>query len=112
MIEAIVLDHLREQLEAPAYAERPKELPASYCLIEKTGTSQSNFISTTVFAVQSYAETLEQAAELSDQVKEAMASLVAYQDVTKVKLESEYNDTNAATGQYRYQAVFSIVHYE
>ena len=60
MIEKIVLDYLNSlgNLQAKAYTEIPKDVPRKYYLLEKTGTSNSNKITTSTIAIQSHADTL------------------------------------------------------
>ena len=112
MIEKKVLDWLGTQLSVPVYMERPYNVPDSYVLIDKTGSSMENWIYSVTIAVQSYAPTLLGAAELNELVKAEMLSMIELGDVSSVKLNSDYNYTDTATKSYRYQAVFDIVAYD
>lgn len=111
MIEKTILDYLNENASVKCYMERPEEKPAKYILIEKTGSTRSNLIDQSTIAVQSYAPSLFQAAELNNEVKELMYMLPELDEVSKVSLNSDYNSTNTADKQYRYQAVFVVTHY-
>lgn len=111
MIEKTVLDYMSGQLEVPCYMMRPEKVPKKYVLIEKTGSSEDDHITTSTFAFQSYAPTLLEAAELNEEVKAAAESLVSLYSVTKSALESDCNFTNIANKQPRYQAVYDITHY-
>lgn len=111
MIEKTVLNHLSGALDVPCLMEGPEERPESYVLIQKTGSSRENHIFSSVFAVQSYGPSLFDAAELNSQVLAAMDSLTAHADVCACRLNSDYNYTDSAAKEYRYQAVFDIVHY-
>ena len=63
MIEKIVLDYLNRELDVPAYLEEPEKLTADrYVLIEKTGSSRSNYLKKATLALQSYAGSLYEAA--------------------------------------------------
>lgn len=112
MIEKKVLGWLDTQLSVPVYMERPLDVPESYVLLEKTGSSMENWIYSVTIAVQSYAPTLLGAAELNELVKAAMLNMIELGDVSSVKLNSDYNYTDTATKSYRYQAVFDIVAYD
>ena len=90
--------------------EAPAQL-THYVLVDQTGSSTRNHITTTTVAVQSYGETLLKAMELNELVKAAMDSFAGQNDVASVKLETDYNFTNTATKQYRWQAVYQITHY-
>ena len=48
------------------------------------------------------------AAEMNDQIKEAMEQLPEVNEVSACRLNSDYNFTNTAKKKYRYQAVFDI----
>lgn len=111
MIEKIILDYLAEKLSVPVRLEEEEGLPAMYVLIEKTGGDKTNFIKRATIAVQSYADSLYEAAELNEKVKEAMFGIVALNSVSKCSLNSDYNYTDTSRKKYRYQAVFDIVHY-
>lgn len=111
MIEIVILTHLKEKLEVPVYMESPDPKPERYVLIEKTGSGRDNWLTSSTIAVQSYAPSLYEAALLNDAVKTAMDDLVALNEIGKSKLNSDYNYTDTATKQYRYQAVYDINHY-
>lgn len=110
MVEKIVLKYLNEVLETPAYTEKPEEPPQRYVLIEKTGGSVENFIYSATIALRSHAESLYYAAELNEQVKKAMDNIINLDSIAKSKLNSEYNHTDTAKKQYRYQAVYDLTY--
>ena len=111
MIEKIVLDYLSAALQVPVFMERPETPPESYVLIEKTGGGKTNWIYTATMAIQSIAPTLENAAKLNEQVKEAMDNIIVLEDVSRSNLNSDYNFTDTTSKKYRYQAVYDLVHY-
>ena len=113
MIEKIVFDYLNSlDLQAKAYTEIPKTVPSKFYLIEKTGTSVDNRIATSTIAIQSYADTLYDAASMNEDLKEAMLDgLISLDEVSAVYLNSDYNYTDITTKRHRYQAVFVITHY-
>lgn len=110
MITKDLLDYLGEQLSVGVYAEAPEQL-TDYVLLDQTATSNMNHITTTTIAVQSYASSLYGAMTLNEDVKAAMEGFAELAQVAKVKLETDYNFTNTATKQYRWQAVYHITHY-
>lgn len=113
MIEKTIIEYLGSKLSVPCYMERPESehCPTSYVLLEKTGGSVKEHIYTSTFAFQSYAPSLLEAVELNDEVKAAAESLIVLPSITKSKYQTDYNFTNPAAKQYRYQAVFDITHY-
>lgn len=113
MIEKTVLDYLNKKLEQPVWPQVPEgeDMPDSYVLIEKTGSSRANRISTAIIAIQSYAARMIDAAMLNEAVKEAMDDIVELNEIGSSKLNSDYNFTDTETRTYRYQAVYNITHY-
>lgn len=112
MIENTILDFLNTNLDVPVYMERPETPPDEYILLEKTSATSENHIYTATIAAQSYAKTLYEAATLNDVLKATMQGAVELSQITRVSLNSDYNFTNTANKQYRYQAVFVVTHYE
>ena len=111
MIEKIVLDYLSTTLAVPVYMEVPENPPGVFVLVEKTGSSLANRINRTTLAVQSWAKTMMEAAELNEQVKATMDELDALDAISACRLNSDYNFTDTTTKHYRYQAVFDLVFY-
>lgn len=111
MIEKIVLDYLSTALAVPVYMEVPENPPGVFVLVEKTGSSLANRINRATLAVQSWAKTMMEAAELNEQVKATRDELDALDGISACRLNSDYNFTDTTTKHYRYQAVFDLVFY-
>jgi len=109
LLETILLDYLSEELKVPVYMEVPETPPASYVVIQKTGSNRTNRIDTAMVAIQSIADSLYEAASLNESVKAAMD---VFEDVNpeifRTELNSDYNYTNEETKSRRYQAVYNI----
>ena len=113
MIEKIILDYISEELpDVPCYMERPETKPdGEYILLEKTGSSLSNHLPKATIAVQSYAPTLQKAAELNEEAKAVLLRAAVLDDISGVYLQTDYNFTDTTTKQPRYQAVFDFYYY-
>lgn len=112
MIEKKIIEYFNQAEGLPAaYMMRPEEVPERYILIEKTGSRKKNHILSSTFAFQSYGPTLLSAAELNEQVKATVEKMIELDEIISISLNSDYNFTNTANKQPRYQAVFNIVHY-
>lgn len=111
MIEIAIRQYLSEHLDVPVLLERPLKPPDSFVLFEKTGSGKNNQIKSSIFAFQSYAKSMLNAAQLNEKVKDAVDGLISLDVVHRVKLNSDYNYTDTETKEYRYQAVFDIGHY-
>lgn len=110
MIAKTLLDYLDSVLNVPVVMEAPEQT-TGYVLIDQTGSSRTNHIISTTFAIQSYGSSLYNAMLLNDEVKDAMVGFAELDEITRVELETDYNFTNTATKQYRWQAVYQITHY-
>ena len=112
MIETVLLNYLNTaNLSATVYTEQPGEKPAAFFVIEKTGGDFTNQIHKSNFIVQSNAQSLASAARMNEEIKAAMFNAITLDDISKVELNGDYNYTDSASKQYRYQAVFVITHY-
>lgn len=112
MIEKIVLDYLTTELnDIPVFMEIPENAPKKFVLIEKTGSSMDEFIYRSTFAIQSYDKSMFLACSLNETIKEKMLNIIQLDEITNCRLNSDYNYTDTVTKQYRYQAVFDLVHY-
>ena len=112
MIEKTILDYLGEHLTVPVYMEEPINKPASYVLIERTGSSESDLIESTTLALQSYGASLYDAAVLNMAVKARIKQAVELPSVSAVYINSDYNFTDTETKRYRYQCVTVVTHFE
>lgn len=110
MIELVVKEYLEKTLNLSVYFERPKNPPNRYVLLDKTGSGKENHICSAVFAVQSYAPSLLQAAELNEEVKAAMDNLVVLDNIGKSELNTDYPYTDTTRKEYRYQAIYEITY--
>lgn len=120
MIEQVIYSYLAELfddgvlkhpifMEMPEDAEKPSD--GKYYLMEKTGSGQNDRLFNSTLAIQSYAPNMYGAAELNEEIKKAMLNAIILKEVTRVRVNSDYNYTDTQTKEYRYQAVFDLVHY-
>jgi len=110
MIEKIVLDYLKSK-SINAYMERNNGIKGDFVLIEKTGSGEENHIKNSTLAVQSFSDSLYNTALLNEKIKELMKQIIELDEVSKCSLNSDYNYTIPNTKEYRYQAIFDLVHY-
>ena len=110
MIEAIIRDYLQKMVGVPVYAVVPKTVPKRYYVIEKTGGGLTNRVRDAMITVQSYAESMAAASAMNDYIIDVMVSADT-PEIASVRLNSDYNYTDPTTKQFRYQAVFDVVHY-
>lgn len=112
MIELTVLDYLKSKLTVPVVMEEITD--GSFVVIEKTSENVNNLISSATLAIQSYANSLYEAASLNEVVKEKMLGtdeepgIEQLATVYGAELNSDYNFTDTTRKRYRYQAVYEI----
>ena len=115
MIDTIIINYLTENglsVGGHVYAEVPESPPEAYIVIEKTGSGRTNRINRAMVAIQSVADrnkkSLLDVMRINEEVKEAMDEIVRLPGIFSCELNSDYNFTNEATKEYRYQAVFNL----
>ena len=64
MIEIVLLNYLKEVLSVDVFMEIPPNPPETYVRIEKTGSGEEEHINMATFALQSYADSMYEAALL------------------------------------------------
>lgn len=113
MIEKTLFDYLNTGASFPVYMEVPEGgATPPFAMLEKTGGGTiEGHIGTAMVTIQSYGRTLYEAAETNEAVKALMATADALDDIARVRLNSDYNYTDTTKREYRYQAVFDIIHY-
>ena len=111
MIELTVYNFLKSTKGLNVFMEVPKTLPKSFYTIEKTGSSLTDHVYKSTFAIRSYAQSQYEACSMNDIVKNAMFDMISLDEVSRVSLNSDYNYTDTSTKTYSYQAVFVITHY-
>lgn len=112
IIEEIIVNWLNKKLEVKAFVEEPQKPPSSYVLVQKTNNILNNYINRSVITIQSYAESKYKSAVLNEKVKNAMFEVIEIQEITRCKLNNDYDYTDSETKRYRYQAVFDITYYQ
>lgn len=111
MIEVIIKKYLDGHLSVPSFLEYPNKKPKRFVVFEKTSSDKSNHLPSATFAFQSYAESMYESAKLNEEVKEVIENMIELDEIRSIKLNSDYNFTDATTKEYRYQAVFDIKYY-
>jgi hypothetical protein len=120
MIEKQLRAYLAAWLtDVPVLMETPEvpstdypEFPSSLVLIQRISGRKTDKVSRASFAIQSYGASLLDAAELDEDVREAMEDFVWEENIGAVSLASCYNHTDPRDGKYRYQSTFDITHLE
>lgn len=111
-IEKKIIEYLREKLTTDkVYGEEPDSPEGEFFVVDKTGSSTTDRLFTSTVAIKSYADTKSKASALNEELKTAMLDIVSESGVSSCRLVSDYNFTNTAKKQRRYQAVFNLTHH-
>ena len=116
MIEQIVLEYLTEHMDVPVFMELPEvpsedypTMPERFIVLEKVGGGLNDYIDSGSVAVQSYSlNSLYEAACLDEEMRAVMFGILELDDISEVRLASNYNHTDVRTKRYRYQSVFEF----
>lgn len=111
LIEEFVVHYLDAELSVPVAGAVPANPPDKFVTVERTGGSANNKIRTATLAVQAWAKTIDEAANLCAEVTYAMEAIATKDEISRCELNSSYNFTDTTTKHCRYQAVFDVVHY-
>lgn len=109
-IEEIICNYLSTELGCTVLPEKPQRPFGKMVFVERTG-GRGRFVIESTIAIQSYDESMYKTAKLNDEVIEKMYGLTELNEICSVTLNSNYNYTDTTTKEYRYQAVFDVVHY-
>ena len=114
MILDVIIDYCNNSdLDAPAFAERPKQnCPDEYYILELIGEPKSDQIETATIAVRSHANNMKRAADLAYDIDNLLMNGIINLDyIAGVRRNTIANFTDQSTKEYRYQGVYVITHY-
>lgn len=100
--EKVVCVHLHDRLSVPAHYDMPGDRPDELVTVVQTGGGSDAFgIGRKSVLVQCWAQTRERAAEIAEEAKDAVRSLVELDNVTGARIASEYRDRDMDSGTPR-----------
>lgn len=113
MLETLIINHLKRETGLSVTNEVPKApKPTEYIVIQRTAGGQTDKIDRATYVIQSYSRRSKlKAAELNELVKAKMEKFEENPLISECSLNSDYDYTNTTTKEYRYQAVYNIVHF-
>ena len=111
MIETTIIDYLQPILHVPVSTAHKEREPDTFVIVERVSGGMENHVRNASIAIQSYAPTMYQAAQLHESVLNAMDNIMALDEIAWSSLNAEYNYTDEETKKPRYQALFDITYY-
>lgn len=113
MIENKILDYLQRKLNTTyVYLETPKTSHASYVVFQIVDRTRTNFIDAVTVRLWSYGKTKEEAAQLDQQVRNAMYDITDLSDISSSSLGGGADDYDTSLNKYRYSSYFNITYME
>lgn len=106
-----VVKYLDKNLPEPVRIKKPEKAPERYILVEKTGFDIENYINRATIVIETYAESLYAAEELSIAVRKKLNEMADNINISAVSLDTDYPNSDADRKENRYQAVYKITHY-
>lgn len=103
--------YLQTILDVPVLFERPPDAECGQrmVILQRTGESIRNRVTTYTVAARSYGPTMLDASELNDTLE--LAVLIFGEDEetdATTRIETSYNNTDPAQKEYRFQTVFQM----
>lgn len=109
MIEATIIAYLKNELNMDAvYFEIPTPIPDKFVTLEVTNRSKTDHIEGVTFEIMSYAPSMYEAAELDEEVRDAMECAITLDAVMSSKFGGGNNATDTAIKKYRYRSYFNL----
>lgn len=108
MIDFIIKEFLEKNLEVKIFMVEPDLSLDKYVTFERVSNFKKDYLYTTTFAFQSWADTLYDAMILNEKVKEVLEKIDQEKEIMYSKFQNDYNFTDTETKKYRYQSIFEI----
>lgn len=113
LIEKVVLDHLKTKLNSnDVYLETPEVVPAEFVEFRVEDRGKVNQIDAVTFEIYSEADSKLAAATLDKRVRDAMASLIEGDSVSKSELGGGRSEMDNALKKYRYVSYYNVIFYD
>ena len=108
LIEEVVINHLKNELNIPVLTEIPPNPPEKYVTIQRIESGKRNKIKAVTILIQAYEESKYKAALLSAEVEEAMEDIVENDLVFSCELGGGSDNTDTVSKRYRYETIWNI----
>lgn len=112
MIEAALRQYLADNLNRVSVVmEYPKNPPKKFVMLQLTDAGRVNYIDAATFFVTVYADTLYNAAELKEQVKDVLFGAITLPWISNSTLGQETAGIDSANHVYKYDLTFNFYYY-
>lgn len=108
--EVLVRLHLNEDVTLPAaFMDVPKDRPAEFITVERTGGDRVDVRDRPVIAIQCWSTSRYQASELARKVGDSLEAMRTHPNVGRMDINTSYNFPDLDSGTPRYQVVVELV---
>ena len=111
MIEVTLRNYLSDNMDIPVLMEHPQTSVKKYILLQLADASIVNHIDMATIFVNVYADSLYEAAELRDKVKELLLNAIFITGIAKSSLGQDQAATDSANHLYQYSLTFNFYYY-
>lgn len=112
MIEIILKDFLKNNLDIDVGMEKPENIPDKFVKIERLSHNEDNRVYDCRFAIQSYGGSLYETILLNDEIARLMRKFVMVKNISKVKIVNSYHFPDITYKRERYQLIADIYYME
>ena len=112
MIEVTLRNYLEDKLSVPVCMEVPKSIPASYVLLQLIDSGRIDHIDAATFSVIARGDSLYSAAQLRDEVKDALFDAITLDCISHVDQGGEISGIDSANKVYQYELTFNFYFYK
>lgn len=108
-VEAALIAHLTTS-GFTCYADVPKTPPSTYCTVDRTGGTYSEYVDDATIVIDCIAPTRYEASQLALSVDDAMPSFVSSARICRVDKQSIQNLSHIIEGmEGLYRCVYSVI---
>lgn len=108
LIEKFVRDYLLTKLNVPVYMEQPAGRVSEYVVFYVTDRGKENHINMATVEFSSYADSKFDAAELDQDLRDAMEGIVETPEIFASKFGGGNDDKDNELNRYRYRSYFNL----
>lgn len=112
MIEIALRQYLADNLNRISVVmEYPKNPPKKFILLQLADAGRTNHIDAATFFITVYANTLYEAAELREKVKNLLFDAISLPGISSATLGQDRAGTDSANHVYKYDLTFNFYYY-
>ena len=109
-IEEFVIGYLGDVLNVNVSGSVPHPMPDRFVTVELTASSMNNLIPSARLSIECWGTSRADSAVLYQDVAAAMLAMTSDPDISRVEIETGYNNADLDTDRPRYDSTFNVVY--